>query len=302
MTRTLTAMTLLASLSSTDLSSTDLSSTELSSTEIGASEELRKALVFHAPFDHSPDAGVAGGDQRLFTTKTGNPKDGKPGLHREDVTIVPDGRHGGALRFGPKRGGRLYFQATDNFPYKPAGWNATFSLWLRLNPGKDLLPGYSDPFQITDKKWDNAAIFLDFTKDDVPRSFRLGVFSDTAHWNPKKRKWKDIPEAEKPLVTLTYPPFSRPNWTHVVVTCANFNTGDDSAKASLYINGKLKGALDGAQVFTWDLSKAVMFLGIDYVGEMDDFAVFNRALSAAEIAVFHKLKGGVESLYVKPKK
>jgi hypothetical protein len=276
--------------------------TYLPSVEITAGEDLGKALVFHAPFDYSPDAAVAGGDQRLFTTETGNPKDGKPGLHRGDVTLVSDGRHGSALRFGTTNPARLYFRAEDTVPYKPDGWSATFSLWLRLNPGKDLKPGYSDPFQITDKKWNDAALFLDFTKDDVPRSFRLGVFSDTAHWNPKKRKWNDIPEAERPLVTVTYPPFSRPNWTHVVVTCANFNTSGDKGKATLFLNGKPRGALDGAQTFTWDLSKTAMFLGIAYIGELDDFAVFDRALTATEVAALHKLKGGVETLYAeKPK-
>lgn len=268
----------------------------LTATAARADEGLREALLFHAPFDGTPDAVSGGGDLRLYTTPSGNPEDGKPGLGRKDVTFIETGRHGGALHFVKKSKARLYFLAEKNVAYKAAGWEATFSLWLRLDPQKDLEPGYSDPFQITDKKWNDASLFLDFSKDDTPRHFRLGAFSDFSFWNPQKRNWDDIPAPERPLVTVERPPFSRYEWTHVAVTCANFNTAGKTSEATLYLNGKRQGTLKRPQTLTWDLSKTAMFLGIDYIGGVDDFAVFTRALNPAEVASLYKLDGGVKTL------
>ena len=39
-----------------------------------------------------------------------------------------------------------------------------------------------------------------------------------------------------------------------------------------------------------------LVLGAAYVGSMDDLAVWNRALTAEEIARLHALPGGVETL------
>jgi hypothetical protein len=38
-------------------------------------------------------------------------------------------------------------------------------------------------------------------------------------------------------------------------------------------------------------------LGAAYVGKMDDLAVFNRALTDAEVKQLHGLKDGVRELY-----
>ena len=50
---------------------------------------------------------------------------------------------------------------------------------------KDLKPGFCDPIQITDKAYNDSAIWADFTKDDKPRHFRLGVFGALKSWNPE---------------------------------------------------------------------------------------------------------------------
>ena len=44
---------------------------------------------------------------------------------------------------------------------------------LKLDPETDLEPGFCDPLQITDKAYNDSAVWVDFPKDDIPRHFRL---------------------------------------------------------------------------------------------------------------------------------
>jgi hypothetical protein len=160
---------------------------------------------------------------------------------------------------------------------------------MRLNPAEDLPPGFVDPLQITAKAWNDAAIFVDFTETN-PRRFRLGVFSDYKFWNPTDRPWDAIPEGERPMVSVSDLPFSRDTWTHVAITFQGFNSADTEGDAVLYLDGKPRGRLPGARQFTWDPEKVAIVLGIYYVGRIDDFAIFNRALGRDQvIALSHRV-------------
>jgi hypothetical protein len=262
-----------------------------------APNNLRTALTFHSGFDGLFNARFANGDYKLYTASSSDRSDAKPGNHRKDLTIIKDGRFGSALRFGDKAKQVVFFKAEDNMQYSKTEFSGTVSFWLRLDPEKDLMPGYVDPLQITDKKWNDASFFLDFTKDDTPRHFRLGSFSDIKFWNPKNIKWDDFPAEERPLVVVKKPPFSRTNWTHVLFTFADFNTKGKQGKAKLYLNGKLQGTQTRPQHYTWDTSKAAIMLGLSYIGDFDDLAIFSRVLSEKEIRQLYEMEGGVKSLY-----
>ncbi len=98
----------------------------------------------------------------------------------------------------------------------------------------------------------------------------------------------------------TYQPFSRERWTHVALTFAGFNQGGEEGVAQLYINGELQGEVSGrSQTHTWDRAKAVIQLGHNYVGRVDDLAVFDRALSAAEVKALNALPAGVAGLHAR---
>jgi hypothetical protein len=267
-----------------------------------ATEALRKSLIFHAPFDGSADAEFARGDKRIFTAASGGAaarKDAKPGLHRGDVVILPGkGRFGDALKFGKKDKATVFFSGERNMAYSKENWAGTVCLWLSLDPDKDLEPGFSDPIQITDKTWNDAAFFVDFTKDDKPRHFRLGAYADFKVWNPANTKFGDIPHEKLPLSPhVTRPPFARDRWTHVVFTFERFNTGKPDAVAELYLDGKSVGAIrNRVQTFTWDEGRAAIMLGLSYIGLMDDLAIFDRALTAEEAAALYGLEQGIRSL------
>lgn len=261
---------------------------------------LRDALTFHASFDSQVDADFALGDRRIFTAPNmKHPRTGTPGLPANGaMSLAPgQGKYGGALRFHKKVADMIFFQAEKNFSYRTNNWAGAVSFWIKLNPDEDLEPGYCDPLQVTSRDWNDAAFFVDFSKDERPRHFRLGAFADRSVWDPNKRDYDRVPLAERPMVTVTRPPFSRERWTHVVFTFANFNTGRSDGVAKLYLDGQLQGTLAGRQqTFTWEPAKAIMMLGLYYTGLYDDLAVFNRALAEAEIDALAQLPDGVHSL------
>lgn len=258
--------------------------------------DLQPALVFHASFDGGYAANLAGGSGSIYTAETLARKQVRKGNHRSDVTIARGiGRYGDALRFGGVAKQVLFYRA-DELPYRDQNWSGTVSFWLRLDPDKDLEPGFSDPIQLTEKKWNDAAMFVDFDKE-LPRSFRLGVFSNYEKWNPNNTPWDQIPETQRPLVTVEQPPFSRQAWTHVLFTFDNVNPSDNAVgSSSLYLNGQQIGTLTRRLYLQWDVSQAAIMLGIQYIGDFDDLAIFNRALSAAEVAHLYQLPNGASDI------
>jgi Concanavalin A-like lectin/glucanases superfamily len=263
-----------------------------------ASDALRTALTFHASFDQAVDGDFALGDKRLYTATSYKKRDdAKPGLHHPDITLAAGtGRFGGALKFAKKNTKAVYYAAARNVAYQPSNWNGTVSFWLSLDPETDLEPGYCDPIQVTDEDYNDAALWVDFTKDDKPRHFRLGVFGDLKSWNPK-----DVPPDKNPgflgrLVVVNKTPFARGRWTHVVITHQALSSAKGGV-ASLYLDGVLQGKTPIiSEPFGWDLERAAIRLGVNYVGLFDDLSLFNRELSGQEVKALHQLKDGVKSL------
>lgn len=265
-------------------------------TAAAAEPTIRDALLLHASFDKKAAADFAKGDAQIYTAKSLKRESVEPGLHGGAVALRSNGgRHGGCLTFKEKTNQIVFFKGAGNLPKVKPGFQGAFSFWLKLTPDADLPPGYVDPLQITDKKWNDASFFVDFDKE-LPRTFRLGVFSDFKFWNPKNRKYDDIPDAERPLVPVKKPPFNRDKWTHVGITFRDFNRPGKEGVATLYLNGKSQGDVKRKQHFTWGEEKLAIMLGIYYVGGLDDFAVFDRDLTAAEIQQLYELPNGVKSL------
>ena len=247
-----------------------------------ADDDLTASRLFRASFDKSIDADYATGDGRLYTAASQKRETVQAGIKGDAVVLDPaGGRRGGALRFNAKQAKLVFYKGGANLPFSPSGFEGTVSFWMRLSPSEDLPAGYVDPLQITDKAWNNSSFFVDFTEKN-PRQFRLGVFSDFKFWNPSNRKWDDIPESERPMVTVTELPFSRDRWTHVAFVFRDFNTGSGSA-ATLYLDGTPQGTMQGEQLFRWKPEDVAIMLGINYVGWLDDLQVFAKALTAEEI-------------------
>ena len=258
--------------------------------------DLGRALTFHASFDKDLNADFSKGDH-IASVRKG--KETVPTLPNEEAKIVEGaGRYGGALRFPKKKTFRPQFKGTDVLNYNDRNWSATASVWLRLDPDKDLEPGYCDPVQIVGDDGKKGFIFLEWSKDETPRYFRYAIRPLFHIWNPDNVQWADIPFAKRPMVQVERAPFSRETWTHVVFTLENINDKSRKPLGKLHLNGQLKGAIENWDLtFGWDPAQVLLVLGASYVGYMDDLAVFNRALTDAEVQQLFGLKNGVRELH-----
>jgi hypothetical protein len=253
-------------------------------------DRLQDHVVFLSTFDGTTTAGIAKGDRRLFTAKNRESiNEAKSGLLDPAVTLAPGkGLVGDAMEFKEKKRLLTFYQAQGNVAYSKTSWSGCISFWLQLDPAEDLEPGYCDPIQITDSGYNDAAIWVDFTKDN-PRDFRLGIIGDLVAWNPKDAPPENNPEFERRLITVTDPPFARGKWTHVVINFSGFNS--DQGESQLYINGVAKGTLRVTDPFTWQEDQARILLGLNYIGLFDELAIFDRPLREAEIRRLYEAKG-----------
>ncbi len=265
----------------------------------GRGSPLRRALTFHASFDRGTDADFALGDPWLYQAPSlGQAKEARPGLPGGGIVELErvGGRHSGALRFTQRSEAVVFYKAKDNLRWLPENWSGTVSFWLRADLAT-LSPGFADPVNITSKAWNDAAFFVEFEKRGAEAPFRLGAYADFPVWNPRNRKWEEIPASEKPLFTVAGPPFAGDHWTHVAFTWERFNTGRKDGVAVLFLDGAHAGVIGSrTQTFTWNPAETRIHLGLGYVGAIDDLAVFNRALTLTEIQEVRSLPRGIRSL------
>ncbi len=257
---------------------------------------LRDALTLHASFDAHLDADYSRGDKTLYPAGA-TPK-GQPEVKMADVIkLAPgEGRFGGALHVTKKNPIRPYFKGPGVLDYKAANWSGAVSIWLRLTPDEDLEPGYCDPVQIVGGDNTKGFMFLEWSKDETPREFRYAIRPLVEIWNPQKKDWAKMTDAERPMVKVVPAPFSRTKWTHVVFTFDRLNAGK-SGSGTLYLDGKPHGTIKNWDLtLGWEADKVQLVLAAAYVGHMDDLAVFNRSLSASEVQQVYALPNGIKDL------
>jgi hypothetical protein len=266
--------------------------------EVADPSPLKASVTLHASFDHGADADFALGDALLYTAPSYDAQDeAEPGIGNPDVAIAAGaGRFGDALEFKAKNTHAIFYKADQNVAHSTSNWSGTVSFWLSLDPAVDLAPGFCDPIQVTDSAYNDAAVWVDFTRD-APRQFRLGIFGDLEVWNPENLSANDFPFFLERVIAVDEPPFATGEWTHVVITFSGL--GGSSGTANLYLNGQAEAkTMTGVEEpFTWDMSRGAVRLGVNYVGLFDELSLFDRALTAEEVQTLYELPGGVGSFY-----
>ncbi|MSU26329.1 MAG: hypothetical protein EXS27_00225, partial [Pedosphaera sp.] len=161
---------------------------------------LKQALTFHASFDKGFDADFSRGDKAaLSRTKQGT----VPLAANDELKLVPDGgRFGGGLHFTKKGSTQPRFKGAGVLGYNATNWSASVSVWLKLDPDKDLEPGYCDPLQIVGEDTKKGFIFLEWSKDETPREFRFAIRPKIELWNPSGLDWAKMTDAQRPAVNL----------------------------------------------------------------------------------------------------
>ena len=265
---------------------------------------VRKAVTFYASFDDEVK-GDFGGGQLTFDTRTNHPtENGKyvveKGFSDKAFRVSKDKAiTKGALEVSDvlKNNGRIFVPAKGNVAYKADGWGGSVSVWCCTDPDTMLKTGFCDPVQITQKGANNGGLWFDFN-DAKPRDLRHGAFP--AIPEGKKGVGEDDPNA--PMVRVPKIGWKAGEWHHVVITWENLDTGKDDAVTSLYIDGKRLGQVKGKAIaMGWDIDKAGIYVAVNYIGLIDEFAVFDRALTAAEVVALQKEPALLAALK-KPKK
>lgn len=269
---------------------------QLVSCQSNSSSEFKNALTFYVSFDNGTKADYALGDHKIYTANSRNNLDeNQVGMNINDHQIVKGkGQFGDAFKFGKKSDKVIFYKSKDNIAYNPQNWSGTISFWLSLDPSTDLEPVYNDPIQITDTRYNDASIWVDFT-DKNPRDFRLGLIGDKDAWTLDTLNSSPKEEFDKRLVTVKSAPFAKDHWTHVLITYDSLGT--TQSLGCLYLNGEKMGAVSGIDdPFTWDLEQSKIFLGLSFTGLMDELSIFNKPLTDDQAKELYQLKGGVKSI------
>jgi hypothetical protein len=252
-----------------------------------ATAQSPPGLTFHASFDddRSLNAKFALGDARIYSAPSYKElSKAQPGTSLAPAAVLAPnaGRKGHALRFTQPNKNALFFYANGNVAFSPNNWTGTISFWLSVDPETELHPNYTDPLQITDKDYNDSAIWTDFTKDDKPRHFRLGIFGALKTWNPTNKNPDQNPDFLSRLVVVRQPPFAKGKWTHIAITHEKLGSG--KGQATFYLNGQKIGDTPAiTEPFAWEMDKATIRLGVAYTGLLDELMIFNRPLTAKEI-------------------
>lgn len=252
---------------------------------------LRKAVTFYASFDESVAGDFGNGDLKPGMRYPHPTEKGQFHFQKGiDTTVLKvakgKGIAGGAFEATdvvPKNGW-LYFPVKGNLAVKKGGWSGSLSIWCNTDPNRLIKSKFCDPVQITQKGYDNGALWFDFNDAKPPRDLRFGAFTARS---PEK---KAVPETDPKAPLIRYPGvnWKAGEWHHVVLTFKNLDTGKPDAHTTLYIDGKLIGEVkDQSIAMDWDLEKAMVYLSLGYVGLLDEIALFDRALTAEDVLLLH---------------
>ncbi|MEP1097107.1 MAG: LamG-like jellyroll fold domain-containing protein [Cyclobacteriaceae bacterium] len=266
------------------------------SCQVDSSSDLRDALTFYSSFDNGTSADFALGDKSIYSAPSRRSLDSlQAGISITDHEILKArGKVGDAFKFGSRSDKVVFYKSKDNISYDVQNWSGTISFWLSLDPATDLEPGYTDPIQITDVRYNDASIWVDFTNKN-PRDFRLGVIGDLNVWSLDTLESSSDAEFERRLVRVKNPPFTKNGWTHVLITYQALGTSQSSS--TLFLNGEKIGSVEGIDdPFTWDLEKSNIYIGLGFIGLMDELAIFNKPLTDEQVLEVYQLEGGIKSI------
>ncbi len=261
-------------------------------------KSLKDNILFYSSFDGNTSATIAKGDSTIYTSKTyKEAANAKRGLHDSTIVLAKGkGLFGDAIHFKEAKTSAVFYKAYKNVGYNTTSWSGTLSFWLRLDPNKKLAPHYCDPICITDSKWSDAGLWVDFT-DHTPRQFRMGAMGDLAVWDPNNDS--DEKDWNKRTVTVNPSPFQSRTWTHIAIVFSGVNTKTAST-FKLYLDGELKGEIkDINDPFTWKAKNGKIMLGLGYIGFLDELAIFDKPLNQQEVKAVYELKNGIKTLFNK---
>lgn len=254
-------------------------------------------LLFHSTFDDTTDVNLFGPDNDagwIYTADSTRRFRVLMNNRCPSVTIAKsEGKIRDCLNFASTTKNVLFYQASPNLESPRRDWSGTVSFWLkpRLSRSK------SDtcyPIQLCDGNWDHGGFFVRFC-GKPSSAFELGTVSGR-----NVGQLMPFPEdvAEEQCSTLTVDTALVPNdqWTMVSFTFENINSSRrEGSIVKLYLNEKLAGEIRKPLRINWmepdsleGEPNAAVFLGINYVGCVDDLRIYHRSLTGARIKMLYQ--------------
>lgn len=255
-------------------------------------------LLFHSTFDDTTDVNLFGPDNDagwIYTAESTQRANILMLNRCPAVSIAKaDGKLGDCLKFADKTKDVLFYQASPNLAAPRKNWAGTMSFWLKPDMAR-LGPENCYPVQLSDGDWNHGGFFVRFP-GKRPSTFEFGTVSGGEA--AQRSLWPDgVTEDRRFVAAIDHTQFATDRWTMVTFTFENVNpAGHDSSVAKLYLNGRLAGQIRQPLYIQWmdpDAPKAernaAVFLGIQYVGGVDDLRIYNRALSPLTIQILHNV-------------
>ncbi len=98
-------------------------------------------------------------------------------------------------------------------------------------------------------------------------------------------------------MTVSGPPFAGDRWTHVAIVFDHVNAVDETtASVELFLNAVPQGRIIRPLPLNWEIDRTAIMLGLSYIGEIDELAVFTSAFSAEQIQRLYALPTGIAGL------
>ena len=199
--------------------------------------------------------------------------------------LLNGGVQDGCLAF-EKDAGALMYAAQDNFPYSTGAWSGGVSFWLSVDTQEGLEADYPEPFHIGKREgdsypWDDAVIFVDFTKP--PRTLRFGCY-------PNKSQEISDEMVDQRVISVKDLGWKSDDWHHLVITWRNFNSGKADAEWAFFVDGLEVGRRRNLrQDLTWDMETQVLrYNHWKSPGKIDEIAIFSKMLTPGDAKYLYK--------------
>ena len=181
---------------------------------------------------------------------------------------------------------RIPIRRYGQFSYRQSAFDGTVSVWLRDDPDAGLASEFPvDPFHISRHPADGS-FYLDLTRLNdwrygCPRKLRFGIYGDS--------QAQDMFVGGQLIFVGDLGRIDQ-QWHHIAATWRNANSGREDAAGALYVDGVLRGWMEGYEHrLSWDIDQMTIGLGPRYVGEMDELLILDVALSPEQIAAMQGL-------------
>lgn len=262
------------------------------------SSQVNNHLLFHSTFDDTTDVNLFGPDNDAGWIYTAESTGRAKVLMQNRCPAVSiaraDGKLGDSLKFTEKTEDVLFYQASPNLAAPRRNWAGTLSFWLKPDLEK-LGTENCYPVQLSDGDWNHGGFFVRFP-GKRPSTFEFGTVS-TGNAAQTVLCPQSVIDGRRSVIAIENARFANDQWTMVTFTFENVNPdGHDTSVANLYLNGHLAGQMRQPLHIKWmdpDTSQAernaAIFLGINYVGCIDDLRIYDRALSQQRIQMLYKV-------------